>query len=618
MVDIFAIYDLHDLACNMIRLHTGTHANYIIRRAPIHAPSALPTGVDVGDVVEDLRITGLASDGDGVARLADGRVVFVHGNRASGPVATDDRVACTITHLTGTKPARAEAHRLMVPSPHRVTPPCPHFGTCGGCQYQHLSYPFQLATKRDAVVAALSRLGAIDAAESVVGPTLPAPNVLGYRTKVTFRIVSFADTLSPSAFPTSSKATSTKTVRLAMLETGSFDRSVEITATDGCGLAEPSIVAVTRVLREVLVSASTSTTRSLTAYDEETRSGFLRRAVLRGDVSGNVVLDLHVAHAWGGTELESLQTHLVQPLHTALSTMHEHSHSPLRGIVLSLAAGAHASAPAVGPPHVLFGEATLVERVAGLEFVLSPRAFFQVHRAQAETLVRLVQEAVQEHTFSRERNVLDLYCGGGLLGLGLVVGGQADRVIGLEAVAEAVHDARQNAERNGVADLCTFVVHDLDEVTKGCGRGAKSKAKALRSRERHRNRRRDSNMTTTTPASHISSRSDRNIRHSSYTEVIEAWAIDGDVRDLLQRVEVVVVDPPRSGLSAGVRQFLADRRSPTRLVYVSCNVSTQARDVSWLAASGWRCEKVTPVDLFPMTRHIETVAVLTRESGSEE
>ena len=137
--------------------------------------------------------------------------------------------------------------------------------------------------------------------------------------------------------------------------------------------------------------------------------------------------------------------------------------------MLSLAAGAHASAPAVGPPHVLFGEATLVERVAGLEFVLSPRAFFKVHRAQAETLVRLVQEAVQEHTFSRERNVLDLYCGGGLLGLGLVVGGQADRVIGLEAVAEAVHDARQNAERNGVADLCTFVVHDLDEVTKGWG-----------------------------------------------------------------------------------------------------------------------------------------------------
>jgi 23S rRNA (uracil1939-C5)-methyltransferase len=192
--------------------------------------------------------------------------------------------------------------------------------------------------------------------------------------------------------------------------------------------------------------------------------------------------------------------------------------------------------------RILSGRGFIRERLGGLTFAISPASFFQVNPRQAEILCRL---ALEYAGLTGRETVIDAYCGTGTFSLFLAE--RARRVIGIEAVAAAVKDARLNAALNGanniefVPGLAEQVLPDLAE------RGTKA--------------------------------------------------------------DVILLDPPRQGCDRRVLDAVADM-APPRLIYVSCDPGTLARDLGYLDARGFKVLEVQPVDMFPHTAHVEAVVLM--------
>jgi 23S rRNA (uracil1939-C5)-methyltransferase len=201
--------------------------------------------------------------------------------------------------------------------------------------------------------------------------------------------------------------------------------------------------------------------------------------------------------------------------------------------------------------RVLTGAGVIVERLLGLEFEATANAFLQTNSRQAEALY---SAAIQAAALAPHESVLDLYCGTGTLTL--MFARHAARAVGVESVPDAVARARRNAERNHVANA-TFEEGESRKVLREWAQGRR------------------------------------------------ASPFGGG------RPDVIVVDPPRAGLHPRV-VFRVAELEPRRIVYVSCNPATLARDVKDFASYGWRLAEVTPFDLFPHTPHIEAVARLER------
>jgi 23S rRNA (uracil1939-C5)-methyltransferase len=204
--------------------------------------------------------------------------------------------------------------------------------------------------------------------------------------------------------------------------------------------------------------------------------------------------------------------------------------------------------------RVLAGSRTIVERLHDLEFEISSNSFFQTNTEQAE---RLLDAALEGLALDGRETVLDLYSGTGTFTL--PIARRAKEAIGIESSDVAVEDAERNAARNGITNA-RFVRGEAMEVLRdryGLGEPPRG-----------------------TPAPRPS-------------------------------LDAVLVDPPRAGLHPGVTTRLVHLGAP-RVVYVSCNPATLARDLGLLTESRYRAEWVQPVDMFPHTPHIECVAVLTR------
>jgi 23S rRNA (uracil1939-C5)-methyltransferase len=228
----------------------------------------------------------------------------------------------------------------------------------------------------------------------------------------------------------------------------------------------------------------------------------------------------------------------------------------LESVVLNLNRGP--SSKILGERWVtLAGKAALSDRVGGLDVEISPGAFFQVNPPQTE---KLYAKASEYAGLTGEETVLDLYCGVGTIGL--YMAGKARRVIGIETLRDAVADANRNAVINGIVNA-EFVLGRAEEALP-----------ALLGGERR-----------------------------------------GLSRPLDKKggVDVIVLDPPRTGCAAETLAAAA-AASPERIVCVSCDAATLARDVKFLSAKGFTFIEATPVDMFPHTPHIETVALLRRKT----
>jgi len=195
---------------------------------------------------------------------------------------------------------------------------------------------------------------------------------------------------------------------------------------------------------------------------------------------------------------------------------------------------------------LLYGREYIYDILCGVKVRISPHSFYQVNHDMAE---RLYKKAA-EYAKPQGKNILDLYCGAGTIGLSMARA--AKSIIGVEIVEAAVHDAETNARENGVENA-RFI----------CGDAAKA------------------------------------------AEQLKQENISADV---------VILDPPRKGCEESLLHIVANDFAPERIVYVSCDVATLARDTAILESLGYKLQEYTPCDLFPRTQHCECVSYFVQST----
>lgn len=398
--------------------------------------------------------------------------------------------------------AVARLLEVLRPGEGQIPPPCPHFGECGGCMWQHLEYARQLEWKRRFLAEALHRIGGIR--DCVVQATAPSPEEYGYRNKMEFAFSGQGAELRLGLRPRKGSA---------------------VLDTPGCLLMRAPAMEVVAAVRDACADAG------LAAWNPDTGEGFLRHFVLRhADSQGRELLGQLIT-----ADVPALKDAARQVCDALLAAT-----PSLRGVAHSVRRSPTPIALGQRTPHVS-GRDTCRFTIHGLTLEAGVNTFFQTNTGSAAALFTLVRDMARPVAGEL---LWDVYCGVGGLGLYLAreAGGDC-QIRGFEFSQEAVAWAQTNAQTNGLAN-CRFISGDVSHTLP---------------RERG-------------------------------------------------RPDLVILDPPRAGLDPGLIRHLLERR-PGRMIYVSCDPATQARDLKLLLPD-YALVEARPLDMFPQTPHVESVALL--------
>lgn len=373
-----------------------------------------------------LQIQDLAYGGKGVARHGD-YVIFVEGGLPGQEVTAK---------IFKRKKNHAEARiiDIITPSSDQIDPPCPYFGTCGGCKWQHLNYPAQMKAKQKQVKDLLERVGQLKEIE--VKPVIPADEIYGYRNKMDF-------TFSNQRWIMDNEPKDVKSdFALGLHVPGRFDKVLNI---DNCLLQSEK--------HNKLLKACHSWTEShtLKPYNQKGHQGFWRFLVLReGFNTGQSMLNLMTSTQFAKKEIIQLEGFI------------EH----LQAHNLSIDALLHSTTDRLSDvsfgehEEVIQGHYTIQEKLDNKIFEISPNAFFQTNTRQAE---KLFQTIVDLGDFDGSETLYDLYCGTGAIGI--YIGDKVKQTIGIEVIKTAVQDAIKNAHLNNQANI-KFVLADMKDALK--------------------------------------------------------------------------------------------------------------------------------------------------------
>jgi len=425
-------------------------------------------------------IESLAHGGDGVTRLSDGRTAFVP---YSCP---GDIVSLDVTEDHG-RWVRASINELHEPSPDRVDPPCPYFGVCGGCQWQHVSYERQVTEKRRALVDALTRIGRLE--DPDVATTIESPAQYGYRNKIELAVSEHGGKLT-----------------VGFSRAGTND----VVAVDSCLLLSGKHARLPKSLAGALRFLMTRGNTRIV------------RASLRVSSAGEIAVDVRTVPG---------------PFPRALAARVLSEATGARSVTRTMVRETGDTREIAGV-EVLAGSGGWNERLGSDRYRISAPSFFQVNTGAA---TRLREVALEALACDGTMRIADLYAGAGTFTLPIA-----------RAAGEAV---AVEASKYALADLR----HNLDSAD------------------------------------------------------LDADVIPGDAAYALTDlgyVDAALIDPPRAGISEKAMRALIGARID-RIVYVSCDPATLARDVKLFAGAGYTPGRFVPVDLFPQTHHLETVTVLT-------
>ncbi|MDR3137336.1 MAG: 23S rRNA (uracil(1939)-C(5))-methyltransferase RlmD [Tannerellaceae bacterium] len=443
-------------------------------------------------LIEGVEVTGIAAEGKAIAKV-DEQVIFI-------PFAAPGDIGDI--QLTRKKRNYAEGvmERLIHPSPLRVEPFCEHFGTCGGCKWQHLPYEEQLRYKHQQVIDNLERIGKVKPAEVhfIVG----SERQTFYRNKLEFTFNSFPSPVLGFHIP------------------GRFDKVLDITK---CWLQED----VSNRIR-LFVKSFCLSHEGFSFFDPKRQEGLMRNLMIRTSSTGEVMVVLVFFYE----DVERREALLNALVHTFPEI------TSLQYVVNEKCNDTLADQTVIS----FHGKDHIIERMEGLSFKVGPKSFYQTNSEQAYTLYRIVRDFA---ALTGKERVYDLYTGTGTIANFLAT--HSAEVIGIEYIAEAVEDAHRNASFNHITNARFFA---------------------------------------------------------------------GDMKDILTasffeqhgHPDLVVTDPPRAGMHTAVTEALLSAR-PDRIIYVSCNPATQARDLQILS-SAYTVRAIQPVDMFPHTHHVENVALL--------
>lgn len=465
----------------------------------------------VQERLSQIRIDDVAAEGKCLVRTSEG-IIFVENMPGQPVVAPGDRADLRIVNQK--KQYREAVVEAVYPeSSLRTEPFCEHFGTCGGCKWQHIRYDEQLAFKHRQVVDQLTRIGKVSLPP--IRPTLPSDPTTYYRNKLEF-------TCANGRWMTDDEIRSGIDIDKRVVGFHVPKRFDKVLPIRHCYLQpDPS-----NAIR--LAVADYAQSHDLTLYDLKNHTGFLRTLIIRTTSIGQVMVTIQVAEN-RPDRLDGLLTFLQQSfpeivsLNYILNTKKNDSYGDQEVIT------AH------GQPYV-------EEQMEDLTFRIGPKSFYQTNTSQAYQLYKVTRDWAG---LTGDERVYDLYTGTGTIAL--FVARQARQVVGIEYVEAAVADARVNAEVNGIQNT-EFLAGDMQALL--------------------------------TPA----------------------------LFDRYGRPDVVITDPPRAGMDEAVSRNLL-LAAPRRIVYVSCNAATQARDLAILDEL-YEVKDVQPVDMFPHTHHVENIVKL--------
>ena len=458
-------------------------------------------------IIEGVEIIDVAAEGNSLARVND-MVVFVPYG-APGDIAD--------VKLDKKKKSYAEGHivNLVKPSEIRQVPKCEHFGTCGGCRWQHLPYEFQLKCKQQQVNDALVRIAKIEIPE--ITPILSSKNIWEYRNKMEYTFsnkcwLTYEQMRSGEEFPDRDAA--------GFHISGAFDKVLDIKK---CHLQDD----LGNQLR--LFIKQYGKDNSYSFYDLRAQQGLLRTLMIRIASTGEIMAVV-VFGENDETKIKSLLEAVKDKFPQITSLLY----------VVNLKVN-----DTISDQNIITysGKDFIEEEMEGLRFRVGPKSFYQTNSLQAYELYKVARNFAE---LTGNELVYDLYTGTGTIAN--FVARQASKVIGIEYVPEAIEDAKINSNINNI-DNTLFYAGDMKDV-----------------------------LTDAFIAEH-------------------------------GRPDVMIVDPPRAGMHDDVVKVILNA-SPRRIVYVSCNPATQARDLALLDVK-YKVEAIQPVDMFPHTHHVENVVKLT-------
>lgn len=403
-------------------------------------------------------------------------------------------------------------------SEHRETPACVHFGTCGGCKWQHMKYDQQLFFKQKEVTNNLVRIGKVELPE--VTPILGCDTPYFYRNKMEF---SFSNNRWLSLEEINGNATIDNRNALGFHIPGMWDKILDI---DKCWLqADPS-----NDIRNRLKAYAIE--QQIPFFDPKQQSGVLRTLMIRTTSTGEIMV---VVQFFAATkeQIESILQFLKETFPQITS--------------LQYVINAKGNDTIYDQDVICYhGQNFIVEEMEDLQFKINAKSFYQTNSKQAYNLYKITRDFAN---LSGNELVYDLYTGTGTIAQ--FVAKKAKKVIGVEAVPDAIKAAKDNAKHNKI-DNTDFFVGDMKSVF-------------------------NSEFITT---------------HG--------------------QPDVIITDPPRDGMHKDVVQQILNIL-PEKIVYVSCNSATQARDLAMMDLD-YKITKTQAVDMFPQTHHVENVVLLEKRT----
>lgn len=505
-----------------------------------------------------MTIEDISNDGEGIGHADGGMAVFVK------DALVGDLVKVKIIKVKKSY-AYGRLMELVKPSPYRVDAPCVNAARCGGCSIMHMSYEKQKEYKWNKVKDCFVRIGGIVDIENKMEPIIGMDEPFCYRNKMQFPV---------------------GVDKYGKVLMGFYaGRTHSIIDMDRCVIGHPVNNVLIRHMKEWLQSRVDADSSYI--YDETTHKGLIRHVLTRvgfatGELMVCVVINgesLANHHGKKAMPLEIINKSLIQILESAVREYNESVGHMADGAAWFDAVRANAGKAEVTLKSVslninrektnrilgdkcitIWGSDYITDYIGDVRFHISPMSFFQVNPMQTKVLY---DKAVEYAALEADDVVWDLYCGIGTISLSLAR--YARKVYGVEVVPQAIEDAKENAHINNIANVEFF-----------CGRAEEIVPAYLKDE----------------------------CKTGERTAVADDSVRDG------RHPDVVVLDPPRKGCDASLIDTIADMM-PKRLVYVSCDPATLARDVKILAGKGYEVQKVAVVDQFCHSVHVETVVKLS-------
>ena len=462
-------------------------------------------------LLEKVTITDVAAEGKALAKVND-LVVFV-------PYVVPGDVVDLQVKRKKNKYAEAVAVKFHEYSPKRAVPFCQHYGVCGGCKWQCLSYEDQIKYKQKQVTDNLTRIGKVELPE--ISPILGSEKTEFYRNKLEF---TFSDKRWLTEEEVKAEVQYDQMNAVGFHIPGAFDK---VLAIEKCWLQDDISNQIRNTIRDYAYE------HGLAFYNIRNHEGLLRNLMIRTSSTGElmVLLQVRVSSDKDLEETKNLLAHVADKFPQITSLLYV-VNNKCNDTINDL------------DVEVFKGNDHIFEEMEGLRFKVGPKSFYQTNSEQAYNLYKVTREFAG---LTGDELVYDLYTGTGTIAN--FVSRKAKKVVGIEYVPEAIEDAKVNSAINNITNTLFYA---------------------------------------------------------------------GDMKDMLTqdfinehgRPDVIITDPPRAGMHNDVIDVILFAE-PKRIVYVSCNPATQARDLSLLDAK-YKVMAVQPVDMFPHTHHVENVVLLEK------